>query len=70
MADLLRNGTCDIFGISRPFIAEPDLINRWYEEDARPAACISCNACFTTAKHGIITCPVLRDKNEGTWDPL
>lgn len=70
MADLLQNGTCDLFGMSRPFIAEPDLVNRWYEEDSRPTACISCNACFNTVKSGIIDCPVLRDRNEGYWDPL
>ncbi len=70
MSELIQKGTCDLFGISRPFIAEPDLINRWYEEDTRPSACISCNACFNTIKSGIIDCPVLRDRNEGYWDPL
>lgn len=70
MAELIHNGTCDLLAMSRPFIAEPDLINRWREEDTRPTACISCNACFKTAKYGLIDCPVLRDRNEGNWDPL
>ena len=70
MAELIHNGTCDLLAISRPFIAEPDLINRWHEEDNRPTACISCNACFKTAKYGLIECPILRDRNEGNWDPL
>jgi len=70
MAELIHNGTCDLLALSRPFIAEPDLINRWIEEDTRPTACISCNACFKTAKFGLIECPILRDRNEGNWDPL
>ena len=70
MAELIGNGTCDLLAMSRPFIAEPDLINRWIEEDSRPTACISCNACFKTAKYGLIDCPILRDRNEGNWDPL
>lgn len=70
MADLIHNKTCDLLGLSRPFIAEPDLVNRWHEEDTRPTACISCNACFKTLKYGLIDCPILRDRNEGYWDPL
>lgn len=70
MACLLDEGACDLFGISRPFIAEPDLINRWAEDDARPSACVSCNACFRTALYGPIDCPIMRDKQEGEWDPL
>jgi len=70
MAELIYNETCDLLALSRPFIAEPDLINRWREEDTRPTACISCKACFKTAKFGLIDCPILRDRNEGNWDPL
>ena len=70
MAGLIEDGVCDLLAMSRPFIAEPDLINRWIEEDSRPTACISCNACFKTAKFGLIDCPILRDRNEGNWDPL
>ncbi|MDD4159824.1 MAG: NADH:flavin oxidoreductase [Synergistaceae bacterium] len=71
MAELIDSGTCDLLAMSRPFIAEPDLINRWREEDSRPTACISCNACFKTAKDNkLIDCPILRDRNEGNWDPL
>lgn len=70
MADLLNDGVCDLFGISRPFNAEPDLVNRWAEEDSRPSACVSCNACFNTVPKGILDCPILRDRVEGYWDPL
>lgn len=70
MADLIHNGYCDLLSLSRPFIAEPDLVNRWMEEDTRPSACVSCNACFKTSGYGLIGCPILRDRNEGNWDPL
>lgn len=70
MAQLVDGGYCDILGLCRPFIAEPDLVNRWYEEDARPSACISCNACVKTAQKGGVDCPIIRDKHEGTWGPL
>lgn len=70
IAALLEDGVADLFGISRPFIAEPDLINRWAEDDARPSACISCNACFRTAEAGAIDCPIMRSRQEGEWDPL
>lgn len=70
MSELIYDGTCDLVALSRPFIAEPDLVNRWIEEDPRPTACISCNACFRTAGSGMIDCPILRDRNEGNWDPL
>lgn len=70
IAALFTAGDADLFGLSRPFIAEPDLINRWAEEDSRPSACFSCNACSRTAATGAVTCPIMRDKHEGDWDPL
>ncbi|MPM99176.1 hypothetical protein SDC9_146367 [bioreactor metagenome] len=70
MAALLDDGAADLFGLSRPFNAEPDLVNRWAEDDARPSACISCNACFKTAAYGVVDCPIMRDRQEGDWDPL
>lgn len=70
MAELIDSDVCDLLGMSRPFNAEPDLVNRWAEEDSRPSACLSCNACLNTIKTGVLTCPVMRDRNEGYWDPL
>ena len=70
IAELLDEGCADMFGLSRPFIAEPDLVNRWAEDDARPSACVSCNACLKTASRGHVNCPVMRDREEGEWAPL
>jgi len=50
--ELVSSGTCDLIAMSRPFIREPHLVNRWGSGDTRPAACISCNACFRPARRG------------------
>jgi 2,4-dienoyl-CoA reductase-like NADH-dependent reductase (Old Yellow Enzyme family) len=50
--ELLTEGVADYIAMSRPFICEPDLINRWREGDLRKAACISCDNCFEQIKKG------------------
>jgi 2,4-dienoyl-CoA reductase-like NADH-dependent reductase (Old Yellow Enzyme family) len=42
----IENGSADYISLSRPFIREPNLINRWKSGDRNNAACISCNRCF------------------------
>jgi 2,4-dienoyl-CoA reductase-like NADH-dependent reductase (Old Yellow Enzyme family) len=49
---LVREGAADYISMSRPFIREPDLINRWKSGDIRKAACISCNNCVEEVKKG------------------
>ena len=48
----IDKGCADYVSMARPFICEPDLINRWKAGDQRKAACISCNNCFEQIKHG------------------
>lgn len=36
----------DAVSMCRPFIREPDLVNRWGRGDLSPAECISCNKCL------------------------
>jgi len=43
---LLEEEACDFISLSRPLIAEPDLIRRWNTEDSFRSACVTCNACF------------------------
>lgn len=43
---LLEEEACDFISLSRPLIAEPDLIRRWNAEDSFRSACVTCNACF------------------------
>ena len=49
----------DYISMARPFIREPQLINRWKKSDLSPATCISCNGCFKPGlKEGGIYCVV------------
>jgi 2,4-dienoyl-CoA reductase-like NADH-dependent reductase (Old Yellow Enzyme family) len=49
---LVEEGVADYISMSRPFIREPDLINRWRTGDRRKAACLSDNLCFEPAMKG------------------
>jgi 2,4-dienoyl-CoA reductase-like NADH-dependent reductase (Old Yellow Enzyme family) len=49
---LVDEGVADYISMSRPFIRDPDLINRWKTGDLLEAECISCNNCFEQIKQG------------------
>jgi 2,4-dienoyl-CoA reductase-like NADH-dependent reductase (Old Yellow Enzyme family) len=49
---LLKEGVCDFISMSRPFIREPDLVNRWRSGDRRKAACTSDNLCYGPVRKG------------------
>lgn len=49
---LLDDGTADFISMCRPFIREPDLVNRWKSGDRRKAFCKSDNACFQPGREG------------------
>jgi 2,4-dienoyl-CoA reductase-like NADH-dependent reductase (Old Yellow Enzyme family) len=49
---LLEDGVADYISMSRPFIREPNLINRWRTGDLRKSTCISENNCLTAAMEG------------------
>ncbi len=51
-AALLEDGTADFISMCRPFIREPDLVNRWKSGDRRKAFCKSDNACFKPGMQG------------------
>jgi 2,4-dienoyl-CoA reductase-like NADH-dependent reductase (Old Yellow Enzyme family) len=44
--DLITKGTADYISMSRPFIREPALIDRWASGDRRRAMCLSDSLCF------------------------
>ena len=46
MERVVGHGTCDMVSLSRPFIREPDLVNKFREGTTDTAACISCNKCY------------------------
>jgi 2,4-dienoyl-CoA reductase-like NADH-dependent reductase (Old Yellow Enzyme family) len=45
MDKILNETDIEYFSLARPFISEPDLINRWKTQDKKPAKCISCIQC-------------------------
>jgi len=49
---LVKEGVADYLSMSRPFIREPDLINRWKAGDLRKSTCVSGNSCLTAAMRG------------------
>lgn len=58
---LVEDGKADYISMSRPFIREPALINRWKAGDLRPAGCKSDNLCFKPGFAGEgIYCPPAR----------
>ncbi|TWH51935.1 NADH:flavin oxidoreductase [Sporomusa sp. KB1] len=46
MNEILRNTNIAYFGLGRPMISEPDLINQWAKSDYKAPKCVSCNQCF------------------------
>ena len=46
MEEIIRNNESDFISLSRPFIREPDILNKWKKDDSYRARCISCNQCF------------------------
>jgi 2,4-dienoyl-CoA reductase-like NADH-dependent reductase (Old Yellow Enzyme family) len=49
---LLEDGVTDYLSMSRPFIREPGLINRWKAGDRRKAECLSDSLCFRPGAKG------------------
>lgn len=63
---LVEEKVADYISMSRPFIREPWLINRWKAGDLRRAFCVSDNQCFGPAQAGQgIYCVVARKEASG-----
>ena len=64
--DILSQDSADYASMCRPFIREPELVNRWAGRDDSPAACISCNHCYMTGLEGRgVYCPVREEEEKG-----
>jgi 2,4-dienoyl-CoA reductase-like NADH-dependent reductase (Old Yellow Enzyme family) len=63
---LIEQGVADYISMCRPFICEPDLVNRWQSGDLTKAACISCNNCVEQVKagRGVSCLPLVEPKAE------
>jgi 2,4-dienoyl-CoA reductase-like NADH-dependent reductase (Old Yellow Enzyme family) len=61
----LKDNDIRYISMSRPFIREPGLVNRWLRGDRKPARCISCNGCFKPGlEEGGIYCVVEKKERE------
>lgn len=45
--NILNTTKIPLFGLSRPLMAEPDLVKRWKEGETSPAKCVRCSKCRT-----------------------
>ncbi|MDD4767980.1 MAG: hypothetical protein PHF87_10475 [Desulfotomaculaceae bacterium] len=69
--ELVENGEADYISMSRPFIMEPGLINRWASGDHSKALCKSDNACLESGRKGNgVRCLVKPEKHGGTHAQL
>ena len=46
MNQVVSEGTADMVSLCRPFVREPDLVNKLAAQSQTKATCVSCNACF------------------------
>jgi 2,4-dienoyl-CoA reductase-like NADH-dependent reductase (Old Yellow Enzyme family) len=51
MEEVVVSGKADLISMCRPFIREPDLINRWLSGDRSPSQCDSCDGCLRAIEH-------------------
>jgi len=56
----------DAVSMCRPFIREPNLVNRWLSGDLSPARCISCNKCLDLVMESGLGCIFHDRDNDGT----
>ena len=67
---LVKDGVADYISMCRPFICEPDLVNRWEAGDRSKAACKSCNNCIEEVKKGSgLACIPLEPETQDTFFP-
>jgi len=46
MEEVIRNGYADFISMSRPFIKEPNIVNKFKDGKTDEVSCVSCNKCF------------------------
>jgi 2,4-dienoyl-CoA reductase-like NADH-dependent reductase (Old Yellow Enzyme family) len=46
MEEVIENGYVDFISMCRPFIREPNIVNRFNDGKAEKVLCVSCNRCL------------------------
>lgn len=54
--DLINNDKCDAVSMSRPFIIESDLVNKFKTGKQTQSKCIQCNFCIVAVEKGPLKC--------------
>jgi 2,4-dienoyl-CoA reductase-like NADH-dependent reductase (Old Yellow Enzyme family) len=54
--NIINNNKCDMVSMSRPFILEPDLVNKFQTGKQTHAKCIQCNFCIIGSESGPLRC--------------
>jgi 2,4-dienoyl-CoA reductase-like NADH-dependent reductase (Old Yellow Enzyme family) len=54
MEKLVKEGKCEFVSLSRPFVRDQKLVNRFYTREIDKAECVSCNQCFIKHEKGIV----------------
>ncbi len=60
---VVTNGYADFISMSRPFIMEPNLPQKWLNNISDKSTCISCNRCETEMSAKGLRCLLLQDKD-------
>ncbi len=53
---ILASGAVDYVSMARPFIIEPDIVNRFKKEEHAKSACINCGFCLVSAASTDVRC--------------
>jgi len=57
MEEVVENGYANFISMSRPFIREPNLVNKFKDGKIDEVSCVSCNKCFAgVANHMPVAC--------------
>jgi 2,4-dienoyl-CoA reductase-like NADH-dependent reductase (Old Yellow Enzyme family) len=68
MQGVVEEGVCDMVSLSRPFIREPDLVNRLAAGETERSSCLSCGQCFSP--HGLRCAHASAPTRRGWWEAL
>jgi len=60
--NIVKNGYADFTSMSRPFIMEPDLPQKWLNKPSDKSTCTSCNRCETEMSDKGLRCSLLENK--------
>ena len=59
MESILAEGSADFVSLCRPFIREPDLVNKFHRGEIDKVGCTSCNLCGSPRRRGKLRCMAL-----------